>query len=226
MSELIFVRHGQASFGAESYDKLSEIGARQVQILAEHWHSNQEQFDHIYSGELMRQQETANLLLPLVGNPPSRPATQQSSSQQSSSRRPPGQQPSGQQPVLHSGFNEYNGTPLIDIYLRDHAHSVGIGAGLSGPIRERKLFQQVFEAATAKWLTDELRPGESDLEFETWGAFQARVRAAVDELMERHSKSSRVLVSTSGGVIALVLQYVLQLPDPQTIAINWTITAR
>ncbi|GIT63997.1 MAG: hypothetical protein Ct9H300mP22_3970 [Gammaproteobacteria bacterium] len=37
MSELILVRHGQASFGQKSYDKLSDLGIEQVRILARHW---------------------------------------------------------------------------------------------------------------------------------------------------------------------------------------------
>ena len=49
MSELILVRHGQASFGAESYDKLSDKGVEQVKILSQHWQALGERFDHILS---------------------------------------------------------------------------------------------------------------------------------------------------------------------------------
>jgi broad specificity phosphatase PhoE len=41
--------------------------------------------------------------------------------------------------------------------------------------------------------------------------------------MARHDNGSRVLVSTSGGVIALALQRVLGLPDAQVIAANWMV---
>jgi broad specificity phosphatase PhoE len=41
--------------------------------------------------------------------------------------------------------------------------------------------------------------------------------------MRRHTGGSRVLVSTSGGVIAMALQRALQLPDSQTIATNWMV---
>ena len=61
MSEIILVRHGQASFGADSYDKLSDKGVEQVKVLARHWQEVGEQFDHVYSGTLLRQRETANL---------------------------------------------------------------------------------------------------------------------------------------------------------------------
>jgi len=201
VSELIFVRHGQASFGAESYDKLSPLGVQQVRILAQYWQDNGERFDHIYAGELLRQRETAVELLPLVDTPAA-------------------------QIAVHPGLNEYNGTPLIDIYLRDHHPAdpaVPEQKVPTLPILDRKLFQQIFEATTAKWIRDELVPTADDHEFESWPAFQSRVHGAIDELMARHTDGSRVLVSTSGGVIALALQRVLRLPDAQVIDANWMV---
>ncbi len=195
MSELILVRHGQASFGAESYDKLSPLGEEQVQILAQHWQTLEEQFDHIYCGELLRQKETAQQLLPLVK------AAQGA-------------------PTIHSGLNEYDGTPIINIYLRDHHPA---DSPLSLPILDRKAFQKVFEAATSMWIRGELEPRSEDEGFELWSDFQARVHGTIDELMATHSKGSRVVLSTSGGVIALALQRVLGLPDAQVIAANWMV---
>lgn len=50
-----------------------------------------------------------------------------------------------------------------------------------------------------------------------------RVHGALSEIMASHSSGSRVLISTSGGVIAMALQSVLQLPDKQVIALNWMV---
>ena len=66
MSELVFVRHGQASFGAASYDALSERGFEQVRELARHWLETGESFQAIYSGTLQRQRETAAELASVV----------------------------------------------------------------------------------------------------------------------------------------------------------------
>jgi len=41
--------------------------------------------------------------------------------------------------------------------------------------------------------------------------------------MATHQDGGRVLVSTSGGVIALALQRALALPDAQVIATNWMV---
>ena len=196
VSELILVRHGQASFGADSYDKLSPVGERQACLLAQHWQLMGEQFEVAYSGTLLRQQQTAAALMGLVKQ---------------------------QGIVTHPGLNEYNGEPLLRIYLRDHAHREGFAADLQLPLRDRKTFQRVLEAATQHWINGTLLASADDTDFESWKSFYARVHDTLDELMRTHSGGARVLVSTSGGVIALALQRALNLPDNQAIATNWMV---
>jgi len=198
VSELILVRHGQASFGKASYDKLSDKGVEQVKILCQHWQEVGEQFDYVYSGTLLRQRETAHELLALVKNVPA-----------ASTENP--------------AFNEYNGDPLMRVYLRDHAKDEGFETPLAWPIKDERLFQTVFEAACGKWIRGELSPSTEDSDFEYWQDFQNRVYTAVDEIMARHDRGSRVLISTSGGVIAMVLQRVLQFPDQAVITTNWMV---
>ena len=206
MSELIFVRHGQASFGQESYDKLSKRGIEQVKILARHWQELGEQFDCVYSGTLLRQRETAKELLSLVRGEPDNS-------------------------IENPSLNEYNGDPLIRVYLRNHAASEGrkpdreasmIDPG-QDPRKDPRRFQEIFEAATAKWIRNELQPAPGDTDFEYWNSFKSRVYGVVDDLMARHGSGSKVLISTSGGVIAMALQRVLQFPDEQVINTNWMV---
>jgi len=198
MSELILVRHGQASFGAESYDKLSDKGVEQVKILSQHWQALGERFDHIYSGTLLRQRETAQELLPLVEGEPTAS-------------------------VQLTGFNEYNGDPLIRAHLRDMREAGDLSGPAQWPIQDERLFQKIFEKATARWIVDDLDPRDDIVDFERWSDFKARVYAALDEVMARHGSGSRVIVSTSGGVIAMALQRVLNFPDDQVIATNWMV---
>ncbi len=198
MSELVLVRHGQASFGAESYDKLSELGIQQVKLLCQHWQSLGVEFDHLYSGSLIRQIETAAELAPLVLN-----------------RSGDGQQ--------IAGFNEYNGDPLLQIYLREHATDEGHDPLPVWPVRDAALFQRLFESATTRWIRGELKASPADTEFEAFVAFRDRVYAVLDDIMARHSGGSRVLVATSGGVIAMALQRVLGFPDQQVIDTNWMV---
>jgi len=58
MAELILVRHGQASFGADDYDKLSELGWQQSRWLGEHFAERQIAFDRVVRGTLRRHAET------------------------------------------------------------------------------------------------------------------------------------------------------------------------
>lgn len=59
MSEFYLVRHGQASFGAQNYDKLSSLGIQQSVWLGEYFKQRHIHFDQILAGTLVRHQETA-----------------------------------------------------------------------------------------------------------------------------------------------------------------------
>ena len=58
MGTLYLVRHGQASFGADDYDRLSPLGQRQSLRLGEHWRAHGLQFEAVYTGTLLRQRQT------------------------------------------------------------------------------------------------------------------------------------------------------------------------
>jgi broad specificity phosphatase PhoE len=58
MGTLYLVRHGQASFGADDYDKLSELGRRQSVRLGEYFAQKGTHFDAVMAGTLRRHLET------------------------------------------------------------------------------------------------------------------------------------------------------------------------
>ena len=58
MSNLYLVRHGQASFGAEDYDKLSELGQQQAERLGAYFKQKGLQFDAVLTGTLRRHAQT------------------------------------------------------------------------------------------------------------------------------------------------------------------------
>lgn len=198
MSELILVRHGQATFGAATYDQLSPLGIEQVRKLAGHWRETGENFDCLYCGSLRRQRQTAAELQDLLTG-------------------------DDESPREDAALNEYDGDPLIRSYLRDFAREEGFDPLPEWPVRDRTLFQRLFEAAAAKWIAGRLVPADGDTKFERWSDFQLRVHQALDRIMSRHARGSKVLVSTSGGVIALALQRVLRYPDTEAIATNWMV---
>lgn len=58
MGTLYLVRHGQASFGAEDYDNLSELGHRQSVRLGEYFAGRGIHFDGLIAGTLRRHKQT------------------------------------------------------------------------------------------------------------------------------------------------------------------------
>ena len=69
MPELILVRHGQASFGADDYDKLSELGWRQSRWLGEYFAERGITFDVQVRGSLRRHTETLAGIAEGMGRP-------------------------------------------------------------------------------------------------------------------------------------------------------------
>jgi broad specificity phosphatase PhoE len=69
MAELVLVRHGQASFGADDYDKLSELGWRQSRWLGEYFSERGATFDRVIRGSLRRHAETLAGIAEGMGRP-------------------------------------------------------------------------------------------------------------------------------------------------------------
>ena len=63
MSALLLVRHGQASWGADDYDVLSDVGHEQSRLLGEHLVAQGVQPSRLWSGGLRRHEETVTSTL-------------------------------------------------------------------------------------------------------------------------------------------------------------------
>jgi len=63
MGTLYLVRHGQASFGAEDYDNLSELGHKQSVRLGEYFAGKGLHFDGLIAGTLRRHKQTLEGIL-------------------------------------------------------------------------------------------------------------------------------------------------------------------
>lgn len=63
MGTLYLVRHGQASFGADDYDQLSELGRRQSVRLGEYFAERGIRFDGLIAGTLRRHKQTLEGIL-------------------------------------------------------------------------------------------------------------------------------------------------------------------
>ncbi|VUD52514.1 Putative phosphoserine phosphatase 2 [Thalassocella blandensis] len=59
MTEIFLVRHAQASFADDNYDKLSELGHQQSKWLGEYFCNMGIVFDEVFTGDQNRHQQTA-----------------------------------------------------------------------------------------------------------------------------------------------------------------------
>jgi len=62
MAELLVIRHGQASFGADNYDQLSDLGVRQSQAVGAYLRDKGWTPDRVVTGTLERQKDTAKAM--------------------------------------------------------------------------------------------------------------------------------------------------------------------
>jgi broad specificity phosphatase PhoE len=69
MAELVLVRHAQASFGEDDYDRLSDLGWRQSRWLGEYFAAKGTAFDLHVSGALRRHAETLAGIAEGMGRP-------------------------------------------------------------------------------------------------------------------------------------------------------------
>jgi broad specificity phosphatase PhoE len=69
MGTLYLVRHGQASFGADDYDELSELGHRQCERLGQWLAGRQMHFGGVFTGTLKRHRQSLEGIAQGYGRP-------------------------------------------------------------------------------------------------------------------------------------------------------------
>jgi broad specificity phosphatase PhoE len=195
VSEIVLLRHGQASFGAEDYDRLSDVGQTQVRLLGEHLAELGMEFDAIYSGAMRRQRDSVRLMLEAMGH----------------------SDPGGFS-LLHQ-FNEFEHLPVLREYLTNMAERGEPEVDIQRLGQDRAYFQAVFDAATSAWIAGDLEePG-----MESWLQFCQRIEDGLQTLQRGVSRGGRVLVSTSAGAISVALQSVLGTPRQEALRLAWVI---
>lgn len=197
MSELILVRHGQATPFEKDTDRLSELGERQARAVGPGLAAENFRPTHVLHGPLVRQRRTAELAA-AAGWPA---------------------------PVLDVRLAEYDGDGLIRTLAPLLAVRHERFAALARTFRERRgdpernrAFQPMLEALAGAWQTGTV----THPTVEGWAAFRSRVHAALTDLMRLPSGSS-VLVFTSGGVIGVMVALALEAPDAAALRLNWRV---
>jgi broad specificity phosphatase PhoE len=199
---LFLIRHAQASFLEQNYDKLSKLGEAQAGLLGEYLARRNIIFDRVCTGPCVRQNETVELM--------------------SDGYRKVGL--GFPEPLMLPEFNEYQGDSVLerslpgllenDQRVRD-LHAAFQSA--NGSRERRATFQKLFEAVIGKWVEGTLLlPG-----VETWLEFSSRVNRGLSKVLRNGGRGETVAIVTSGGPIAVAMQRALNLSPQHALQVSW-----
>lgn len=180
MATLYIVRHGQASFGSDDYDRLSPLGRRQAEVVGEYFRDCGIHLDAAYSGDLSRQQDTARLALAA--------------------------QPATVPHHIDARFNEIENDVQIQLLAplvieRDPAIKALVDKGLASS----KDYQKVIAAVFNYWVSAEC----NEPRLQSWPDYSAGVVQALREVMQAQGAGKTVAIFTSGGTLATLVAHVL-----------------
>src|SRR5208282_118134 len=190
MGTIYVVRHGQAAFGTDKYDRLTEKGFTQSRLLGAYFALRNIRFDAVFTGTLQRQTETAQGIF--EGHPDlGREALQE--------RFP--------------GLDEYKPEAIMTA-LSGEIPAPAAAAAQRDPLVVREHFRLLRQALLA-WAEDRTQPlGMADFK-----AFQEGAVAALIEARQRYPDGS-VLVVSSGGPIAAMVAAAMQAPPATAVELN------
>lgn len=195
MTQLLLIRHGQASFGTADYDQLSALGTRQARLVGRRLAVEDAGFDALISGTMQRQTQTATLAAEAWTHAPAL--------------------------ECNPAFDEYDHEALFAAYLpRVLTDSPVLAERREEIWRDRRLFQKAFEGITGHWIAGTVDDTER---CESWASFCARVQGALTRLHDDYDRDSRIAVFTSGGPIAVAIATAVEASPRKTIEINWSI---
>jgi len=198
MGMIYLVRHGQASFGEANYDRLSDLGVRQARILGGYLADTGLRPDALYSWKLERQSRTAGEVIDCY-------------------RKRDIPIPDY---VLSYALNEYDSAGVLFSQLPDILEEdPSFKEDLDRIYSDKRSFQKVFEASVMRWISGRHdKPG-----IESWPAFSARVCGGIEDIISEEGRGKQIVLFTSGGPIAALLQRALGLTGEHAIRLSWQI---
>jgi broad specificity phosphatase PhoE len=202
MGTLYLVRHAQASFLEENYDKLSSLGEAQARLLGEYWVRRNVVFDRACVGPYVRQKDTLKLVSDGYGK--------------AGLKFP--------EPLVLPEFDEYQGEAVLKRslpgLLEDDQKIRELYAAFqssTGTAERRATFQKLFEVVIGQWVRGEI----SAQGVETWLEFCSRVNSGLSKFLSAGGRGERIAIFTSGGPIAVAMQRALALSPEKALQASW-----
>ena len=202
MSNIVVVRHGQASFLERNYDQLCANGEAQSRLLGEYWSRRGMVFSNVYSGPRVRQKETARI----VGEAYRGAGVDFPDS------------------VVMDEFDEYQAETVLreclPQLLRVNAEIRELRRAYedsSESSARRKTFQKLFEAVISKWVAGEISADG----VETWHEFCLRVERGLARVARDTPSAASAVIFTSAGPIGAAMRRALHLSAEDTLRLTW-----
>lgn len=176
MGSALLIRHGQASFGAEDYDKLSHVGEQQSRQLGQWLRQTGQHPDLIVVGSMQRHISTAELCVEAAGVEAPQLTLEQ--------------------------LDELDHVEIVARHRPDFTSFDAMRAELGASADPQRAFQQLFAAAIARW-TNGRHDSEYT---RSWPAFRERVLQGLQTLAAHEARTIWAFTSGGPiGVIAHAL---------------------
>jgi len=194
MGQILLVRHAQARFGTEDYDRLSDLGREQARTLGKWLAERGRRLDSAVTGSLKRHGQTAEICLEAM---------------------PAALRPKAERRA-DAGFDEYDADAVLLRHNPEFADGAALWKHIQSSENPRRDFHAMFTGAMTRWME-----GANDSDYhEPWSAFRARCVAALDRITGQAGPSRTTAVFTSGGPIAALCQHLLGLDARRTLEVN------
>ncbi|MEZ4224176.1 MAG: histidine phosphatase family protein [Polyangiaceae bacterium] len=199
MSVVYLVRHAQASFLSDDYDRLSARGLAQAERLGLAWQQQGLHLDRVVAGPRRRQRDTAVEVLRA----------------QDAERAPAlevldafDEYPADE--VLAGFADEMRGEPELAQHLED------VMSASVEPRRRGRALDLLMRHALLLWAAGRTPPGVP-----SWEDFVGRVRGAFDGLLRATASGRSVALFSSAGTLGVVVGTVLGTDARRSLELGW-----
>lgn len=182
MADLLIIRHGQASFGADNYDQLSTLGQRQADLTGEFLSQSGVHFSAAFSGDLSRQRETGERILAQLEGSPSLVID----------------------PRLNEVQTDEQMAVMTPLLCEQDPRFATLMADMN---KDSKSFQKIIETVFNYWVS----PNCQVAGIQSWQDYSAGVVSAFEAARASAESGSTSAIFTSGGTIATIVGHVLGL---------------
>lgn len=196
MPTITLIRHGQASFGAENYDQLSNLGYQQAKHLGQYFAQTGRTVDHVVIGGMLRHKQSYESFYEIFSP----------------------------QAILNANVvSEYNEFAHEQVLLvgNNFSSKAEMGQVLAQSSNPKAKLYELFNVGVARW-----QSGEHDQDYvESWVAFKQRCWQAflnTVEAVNHLPQDAHCIVFSSGGVISAIAGELLGLSDRKIFELNFS----